>query len=655
MNLAFRKDINGLRAWAVLAVLCYHFRLPGFGGGFVGVDIFFVISGFLMTGIVIGNLENGSFSLTKFYFARARRIIPALAAVCIILILIGWFVLGPKDYELLAKHSAYTITFLSNWSFWRETGYFTPQMHDRWLLHSWSLSVEFQFYLIFPLVLMTIWRFWPERSMLLKMIATGFAFSFLASILFSDRSPQASFYFLPTRIWEFLAGSLAWLMGGWVKQSSRRTTLLLTLGFVQLALPVFWFDSHMVWPGWQALMPVSGAFCLLLANQPSWLTDNPVMQWLGDRSYSIYLWHWPAVIALVFIGLYSNTEAKLVAFVASFLIAHISYHYIERPMRKVRKINNGWATAVALIVPPLIILATAIGIMMHDGVEGRLDKQGTMIAFEAKNRNPNIKHCSNSRTLMEKPCILGKKPVSAIVLGDSHAMAWMTGIGKAAALEGKGGLLWLAHAGCTYAPGQRRNQAMPILDREAKLDCDTFIRSAERRIADYPPNVPLIIAGRYAKQAFGDDISPGASQRPQIHFSKKFATTTPEFLREYAKSVARSACKMAQQRPVFMIRPVPEFEFDVPRTLLLRHLFSDGGEPQLDFAKYMLRNRWLWATQDEAREQCGIKIIDPTSLLCRRGKCSASINGRPIYHDNNHLSEYGSMQMAPLFGEIFSR
>lgn len=160
----FLKEINGLRAWAVTLVVLYHFGVPGFSGGFVGVDIFFVISGFLMTKIIGRGLEASNFSIWTFYLARAKRIIPALLILCVVLLALGWFVLPPQDYRSLGTHILTSALFVSNIQYWREAGYFDAASHDKWLLHTWSLSVEWQFYLLLPLLLWCIWRLWPGRA-----------------------------------------------------------------------------------------------------------------------------------------------------------------------------------------------------------------------------------------------------------------------------------------------------------------------------------------------------------------------------------------------------------------------------------------------------------------------------------------------------------
>ncbi len=208
----FREDINGLRAWAVVIVILFHFGVPGFSGGFIGVDVFFVISGFLMTRIVIRGLENNKLSIIDFYMARARRIIPALLALCTVLLGLGWFVLVPPDYEKLGSHAVSSAAFVSNIKYWAETGYFDSASHEKWLLHTWSLSVEWQFYILLPVALWAVWRVKPGRSAQIWAIATCLLASLLASVLTTAHSPATAFFMLHTRAWEMLSGGLVFLL-----------------------------------------------------------------------------------------------------------------------------------------------------------------------------------------------------------------------------------------------------------------------------------------------------------------------------------------------------------------------------------------------------------------------------------------------------------
>ena len=199
----FRYDINGLRAIAVIAVVLFHFNPAWIKGGFAGVDVFFVISGFLMTGIIFKGLENDSFNLFKFYVDRANRIVPALVVLCLVLLVFGWFYLAPFDYKALSKHVTSSSWFISNVVFWREAGYFDAAAHEKWLLHTWSLSVEWQFYIIYPIALVVFKQLLSLKN-LKRLIILGVGIGFLFNVVATIKWPDAAYFLLPTRAWEMM-------------------------------------------------------------------------------------------------------------------------------------------------------------------------------------------------------------------------------------------------------------------------------------------------------------------------------------------------------------------------------------------------------------------------------------------------------------------
>src|SRR5690554_1232433 len=202
----FRNDINGLRAWAVVAVLLFHFQVPGFSAGFIGVDIFFVISGFLMTGIILRGLEQGNFSLWQFYMARARRIIPALMLLLVVLLVLGWFWLPTPDYQTLGAQSAYSLSFLSNIHYWRSAGYFDSAAYEKWLLHTWSLGIEMQFYLLYPVFALLVWKIKSGVKTFAWSLVSLFVLSLALSVMASSWKRAAAFYLVPTGGWELAGG-----------------------------------------------------------------------------------------------------------------------------------------------------------------------------------------------------------------------------------------------------------------------------------------------------------------------------------------------------------------------------------------------------------------------------------------------------------------
>ena len=330
----FRQDINGLRAWAVMAVVLYHFGVTGISGGFAGVDVFFVISGYLMCGIISSGIERGEFSVWRFYLARARRIFPALIVLCMVALVFGWFFLMPEEYKLLGKHARESLTFSSNLRYFEESGYFDVASQEKWLLHTWSLSVEWQFYLILPLVLMLVGKLLPGRRAITTVLGVFFVVSLGLCLWRTSVAPSEAFYMLQTRAWEMLAGALVFMFGHRGLPDGLRRALELA-GFVLILATIVLLDKQSIWPGWRAILPVAGAALVLLAarGHSVWTANLPA-QWLGTRSYSIYLWHWPLVVALAYLELLSDPLWIAVAIAVSLLLGHLSYVLIEIPARQ---------------------------------------------------------------------------------------------------------------------------------------------------------------------------------------------------------------------------------------------------------------------------------------------------------------------------------
>ena len=327
--LKFRKDINGLRAIAVIGVMLFHFNASWMPGGFAGVDVFFVISGFLMTGIIFRGINKDNFSLLKFYIARANRIIPALAFLCLVLLVWGIAYLEPLDYRVLGKHVGSSISFLSNIVYWSEDGYFDVSSHEKWLLHTWSLSVEWQFYIIYPLLLVIARKF-LSIAVLKRIILGGSILGFAFCVFATYKWPSSSYYFLTTRAWEMMVGGVCYLYPlNYSEHAKVRKRLLEWIGLLLILASYIFINKEVAWPGYLALFPVLGAFMIIQAQRDnSFLTCNGVFQKLGTWSYSIYLWHWPIVVGIYFYSL--NDVFIYIGILFSVFIGFISNKYIEK-------------------------------------------------------------------------------------------------------------------------------------------------------------------------------------------------------------------------------------------------------------------------------------------------------------------------------------
>ncbi len=322
--MTFRTDINGLRAIAVIAVVLFHFNPNLIQGGFVGVDIFFVISGFLMTGIIFKGITNNNFSLIKFYVARANRIIPALAVLGLILFIFGWFFLSLTEYKMLGKHIANSMIFFSNHTYLNESGYFDVASNEKWLLHTWSLSVEWQFYIVYPLVILFLKKFLSISKIKVVLIYLTLL-GFITGLVVTFKSPDAAYYLLPTRAWEMMVGGLIYLYP--VNLNKTNQQKFEWLGITLILVSYVFISSSSAWPGYLALLPVLGtSFVIIANNQHSRLTNNLVFQKIGKWSYSIYLWHWPLVV-----WGYQNDISHwiYIGVPLSILFGYLSFRFIE--------------------------------------------------------------------------------------------------------------------------------------------------------------------------------------------------------------------------------------------------------------------------------------------------------------------------------------
>jgi peptidoglycan/LPS O-acetylase OafA/YrhL len=330
----FRADINGLRAIAVIAVVIFHFNNEWLSGGFAGVDVFFVISGFLMTGIIFKGLDTESFSVLRFYIARANRIIPALAVLCLVLIIFGWFFLFNSEYQVLGKHVRDSLYFLSNHTYWLESGYFDAGSHEKWLLHTWSLSAEWQFYILYPLILFLLSKFCTIKLLKLLVITSailGFIFCVFVSLYW----PDAAYFLLPTRAWQMLFGGVAFL---YPINTFNQSYKIEMLGWLLIFGSYFLISDSDLWPGYLSLLPVFGTFLIIQANNAnSKITNNFCFQKIGLWSYSIYLWHWPVVVFIRNFIDDINLLVLLIGILLSVLFGFLSYTLIEKTKYRVVK------------------------------------------------------------------------------------------------------------------------------------------------------------------------------------------------------------------------------------------------------------------------------------------------------------------------------
>ena len=306
----------------MLGVVTYHFNSEILPGGFVGVDIFFVISGYLMTKIIMKKLESSSFSYFEFMERRSKRIVPPLALMVLFFLAVNWSFAYTCYYEEQGKHGLESLIFISNITFWRESGYFEAVSSGKLFLHTWSLSVEWQFYLIYPIVLLLISKVMPLRYVKYVLLF-GFMLSYLICIFGAYKYQSANFYLLPSRAWEMLLGALAFVFSFKFKDDATASFL----GIILILLSMFFIDASIVWPSWYSMVPALGAFLVIWSDVDWRFYGYRIFQYLGLMSYSIYLWHWP-FLAMKFNG-FLDLNAYLIFFFVV-ILSSCSYFMVER-------------------------------------------------------------------------------------------------------------------------------------------------------------------------------------------------------------------------------------------------------------------------------------------------------------------------------------
>lgn len=373
----YRKEIDGLRALAIVPVILFHAGIPGFGGGFVGVDVFFVISGYLITSILLAEKQAGSFSIIQFYERRARRILPALFFVILTCLPFAWWLMTPHQLNEFSQSLVAVSLFASNFLFWKQSDYFDASSELKPLLHTWSLAVEEQYYVIFPALLYVIWRFGKKRTALV--LSLGALASLICAQLFAEQYQAATFYLLHTRAWElFMGGVIAIYFSTGRTLSAEKTRHLGTLGMAMIAASIVLFDKNTPFPSLYALLPTVGAGLIILCSKPENLSGkllgSKLFVAVGLVSYSAYLWHQPI---LAFLRIYNdNLELSILdlALMLGILVpaTYFSYRFVEKPFRSRSTTSKGFVFAFSLAGIVLFAWAGMVGYKNNGFIEYKL-------------------------------------------------------------------------------------------------------------------------------------------------------------------------------------------------------------------------------------------------------------------------------------------
>ena len=655
---SYRPDIDGLRAVAILSVLIYHAFPETLPGGYIGVDVFFVISGFLISGIILQKLERGSFSYLDFYVRRVKRLFPSLILVLSAVMALGWFTLFEDEYMALGKHIAAGAGFLSNFVLLREGGYFDVSADMKPLLHLWSLAIEEHFSLVWPLLLAVAWR---RPRAIFALIAGVLVFSFASNVWLIGTRPSHAFYVSFTRFWELMIGSsLAYMTSSRVKAASlvvrfrewfaasaeQKRDLLMNLascagmGLILFALALL--DKDDLFPGWWAVLPTVGTFLVIAAGPGAFLNRTLLsfrgMVFIGLISYPLYLWHWPV---LYFVRVVGGGEPAFAArcgiVVVSITLAWLSYRYVEQTVNRMQ--TQALRTAAALCC--LMVLVAVSGVMAYKTMfPTRFPESWQQIARARYDRS-SPRSWDQSRRL--KPYFIGDPAQPEILfLGDSHMETYSPRIKRVMEefCPVEKGVALATAGGCPPLPGVER------LDAVVPLGIDDFFRQGiafarEKKVKK------LVLCAYWDGYLVG--LLHGGTQGPILYASddprkRPIRPGTPEFRRLFDQLESVLAPLAAQGTRIYLVLPNPVSRIFDPNSILAGFdrlrlgAWPPVREQQVARAEVERRRAPATTALREMSARLGITLIDPVPHISGTTACSNIEDGRSKYTDDNHLT-----------------
>jgi peptidoglycan/LPS O-acetylase OafA/YrhL len=634
--MVYRADIDGLRAIAVVAVMLFHFDVAPFQGGFVGVDVFFVISGFLITSIIVPELAAGTFSIGAFYERRIRRLFPALFTVLVASSFLASVMLLPADLGSFSKSLAAASLFSANIYYFRTSGYFDVPSELKPLLHTWSLAVEEQFYIVYPPLLFLAYRLLRDRVRIL--IGLLALVSFVASLYAVHWNPSAAFYLPFFRAWELFLGAVL-AIDTLPRITPRARDLLGITGLAAIVFSTCAFSEATVFPGASALIPCLGTAAIIYAGRDRQTLVSGVLSWkpivfIGLASYSLYLWHWPMVVfTKYYLARDLSAFEKLVLILTSVALAIVSLRFVENPIRR----KTGARRTIFAVAAAGVIVLVTVGVGGRNGFPGRFDRVVLEAAATVSEPRPYL-----SCLTTPDSCTLGIRSADPtfLVWGDSHALALAPGIDRVAQREGRAGLL-AARPACP-----------PLLGMERTYhgnDCREFNASVVETLRRRSSVRTVILVGRWALSTTG--LRYGEESGEPVILSPRGIEDNP---RVFAEGLERTIQFLdAGFYEVILVTQVPEIGWAVPSVLARSLLYQRAAPigPALD--EYRQRQKLMSRILDRLRKNYRFRVVDVAPILCPKDFCKVDESGRALYRDEHHLSHHGALfvadRMSPLF------
>lgn len=620
----YRAEIDGLRAVAVVPVILFHAGLGPFEGGFIGVDVFFVLSGYLITALLIEDLSQGRFSLVNFYERRARRILPALFFVMLCTLPFAWVWMLPGQLVSFAESLVAVSLFVSNIHFWREIGYFAESAHLKPLLHTWSLAAEEQFYLVFPVILALGWRLGRRRVVWIVVALT--LLSLAASEWGWRNRPNATFYLAPTRAWELLAGSLA----AFAMQEARgqwRNQVLSLVGLAAIVAAVFLYDETLPWPSGYTLLPVGGTVLLLCCAAPgTWahrLLSARALVAVGLVSYSAYLWHQPLFALARLRSLHDPSPLLMAALaVLSLVLAALTWRFVEQPFRGTtpRWLPQRRTLFAASLAGLAAFSVTGLWVQENYGFAQRTG-MADLDALLAP--NPGLAESCETHFHTLPYCYTSATP-EVLLWGDSFAMHLARGL-----VASYPDIALQQHTLSSCAPILGVAQTGAEFPRTWAQDCVAFNASVLDWLQNEPSVKYVILSSSFRHLLDGDVFVDG----------KVLSPDNAQSLIAARLSATAEAIRATGAR-VVIVSQTPQSGWDIGKCLVTT-MRTDGNGNDCDFAlKITPQTRLL------QRVAPRVPVYWLSHDICRGGHCDPMQQGVVLYRDDGHLSLRGSLYLG---------
>ncbi|TCJ15428.1 acyltransferase [Parasulfuritortus cantonensis] len=666
----YRPDIDGLRALAIIPVVIFHAFPTLAPGGFTGVDIFFVISGYLISTIIFENHRKGRFSFVEFYVRRIKRIFPTLLIVLLFCNALGWFVLMADEYKQLGKHIAAGAGFVSNFALWSESGYFDNAAETKPLLHLWSLGIEEQFYIVWPLLVWLLWKSWLRTfSLIVGVIVLSFYFN-MRWVVDDD---GMAFYMPFSRFWELSCGSLlawisvnktlgnnvvvhksaaafvSWMGNGWQNTKHKLSDIFSVTGLFTLVCGFVLVDRDVPYPGAWAMIPVLGAVLIILAGADAIfnraILSSRVFVWFGLISYPLYLWHWPLLsFSRIIEEDTPNVMIRLACVALSIMFAYVTYIFVEKPIRRdIRSVAK--ATVLALLMAVVGWLGYVV--YENDGYESRIDDpvgvakifahpQPNLIQSDCDKYFPDLRSSHFERG---ECTVVGDSKPTVAFFGDSHAQHYAAVMPDY--LAGHAVLKIIGTSCLPFASGNYKEEGACL---QKYNDLIAFLKR------DHGINT-IILSAYWSKAIPGKVGVKGVNWRHAGEFG-------PDEVGNFIKNGEKFLnAALLGGRKVILMKDVPDLDFDIHECFAIRPFtITDrrnvGGKCSMSYSAYARRI----APYDEVLDSLlkrfpSVQVFDPVPLFCKNGGCIAAENGLPLYFNGDHLNSIGARKVMDAFSD----